>query len=77
MDHMGGGGGHESNVTLVLNGTRKRLDYEFGEFLRKLDGAAGCTVVLYFAGHAVAAAGESVLLPVNARLDDEIGTGTP
>ena len=56
------------NIVFLRDATRDDMIDEFRLFARRLDGAVGCTVVVYYAGHAVEASGSNVLLPIDANL---------
>jgi hypothetical protein len=56
------------NIVLLTDAIYDDMIDEFRLFVRRLDGAVGCTVVVYYAGHAVEDAGGCILLPTDANL---------
>lgn len=57
------------NVVTVLDGTQEKLLADLKTFTDRLQGAIGCHVTVFYAGHAVeGAAGENLLMPIDADL---------
>lgn len=57
------------NVFSVMDGTHATLTCQLTEFTRRLNGAEGCHVVFFYAGHgAEGVGGETVLMPNDADL---------
>lgn len=52
------------NVVTVLNASKDRLLEALLGFKRRLDGAVGCHVVLFYAGHGLESVRDNVLLPI-------------
>ena len=60
-------------VTQVENGDLRTMQRAIVEFGRKLRAAGGDAIgMVYYAGHAVQAAGENYLIPVDATIQDEL-----
>ena len=74
-DTLLGAGYPPDHVVTVLDGTHRKLQEELAAFTRRLDGAEGCRVVLFYAGRGVeGAGGESILLPIDADVSSEYCT---
>ena len=59
-------------MVTVLDSTYDLFLDGLDAFTRRLNGAVGCHVVVFYAGHAVEdAGGENVLLPVDADLSSD------
>ena len=66
-----------SNVVTTLNCTHTDLRAHVSAFTRLLDGAEGCHVLFFYAGHGVdGAGGEPILMPVDADLSSDSGEAT-
>ncbi len=56
------------NIVCLRDAIRDDMIDEFRLFVGRLDGAVGCSVVVYYAGHAVETLGSNVLLPIDANV---------
>ena len=53
------------HVVTLLDATKAHLLDMFREFTCRLDGAIGCHVLLFYAGHGTEGAGDNYLLPID------------
>jgi len=58
-------------VTEVENARRRALARAFNNFIRKVQGSSG-TALVYYSGHGLQVNGQNYLLPVDARISDEL-----
>ncbi len=58
-------------VTQVENANRRILGRSVNNFIRQVQGSDG-TVLVYYSGHGLQVNGQNYLLPVDARIEDEL-----
>ncbi len=54
------------HVVTLLDATKAELEEKLQEFRRRVDGAIGCHVLLFYAGHGTEGAGDNYLLPIDS-----------
>ena len=65
----------KENVITVLDKGHDDLLEHLAQFKLRVDGAEGCCVVLFYAGHGVEGAGEEVILvPIDADISSNTST---
>ncbi len=62
------------HVVTLLDVPKAQLVEALQEFTRRLDGAVGCHVLLFYSGHGLESGGESYFLPVDF---DDAGSVLP
>ncbi len=68
-------GYREENVITVLDKTHSDLLEHLSKFKKRVDGAEGCCVVLFYAGHGMeGVGGEVILMPTDADVTSDTST---